>query len=315
MKRILLDCDPGIDDSLAIILATKSPELKIEALTAVTGNLLADWTSINARKTLEFIHREDIPVAQGMLRPLVRNYPRDPFSHGDDGLGNSNLPAPRMKLDPRFASRMIRDVIHAFPNEITVIATGPLTNIAMVLLEEPSISQLIRELIVIGGSFGFNEYAFTNATGDNPVSEWNVFVDPEAAKIVFHSGITITAIGLDVATHPNINLREGHSRVLEDSQRPEAKYMLGLIQFVKQRGFQDYCVLIDSMAIAAAIDPTLIKTQRIHVDVETQSGLSLGQTVVDRRNNFRWDHLPQINAAYDADFEKFHDLLIRRMAT
>lgn len=314
MKHIILDCDPGIDDSIAIILAARSPELKIEAITTVTGNLLADRTSVNARKTLELIQREDIPVAQGCLHPLVRKYPRDPFSHGDDGLGNTHLPEPHMKLDPRFATQVICDTVHAFAGNITLVATGPLTNVALAILQEPEIAKMVNDLIIIGGAFGFNEYASTNATGDNPVSEWNIFVDPEAAKIVFHSGMPITAIGLDVATHPGINLSPQYWQLLENSNRVEAKYMLGLLNFVKQRGFQDYCVMIDAMAIAAAIDPTLVDTQKIHVDIETQSDLALGQTVVDRRNNFRWSHLPQIQGACGADFQRFHDLLIQRLA-
>ena len=200
MRRILLDCDPGIDDSTAIIFALKSNLIKVEAITAVSGNLTADRTSINALKTLELLDVVDIPVAQGMMKPLVRAFPHDPFSHGDDGLGNTQLPVPELQLDQRFGPDLIIETVNQFVGEITLVATGPLTNIAVALMKAPDIVDKVDRLILIGGAFGFNEYASTYATGDNPVSEWNVYVDPEAARLVFHSGIPITAIGLDVAT-------------------------------------------------------------------------------------------------------------------
>lgn len=314
MKRILLDCDPGIDDSTAIILALKCEALKIEAITTVSGNLRADQTAINALKTLELIGKHDVPVAQGTLKPLVRPNPRDPFSHGDDGLGNTGLPAPSLALDPRFAPEVIVDTVNRHAGDITLVATGPLTNIAYALMKAPEIVPKINELIIIGGAFGFNEYAARYATGDNPVSEWNIYVDPEAAHLVFHSGIPITAIGLDVATHPEINFRDKDITQLKSAHNRESAYLLELINFVTERNFMSYCVLIDSMAIAAAIDPTLIQTEKIYVDIETKSDLTLGQTVVDRRANFTWTHLPQIQAAYDADFGRFLDLLIETFA-
>jgi purine nucleosidase/pyrimidine-specific ribonucleoside hydrolase len=310
MKRILLDCDPGIDDSTAILFAIKSAELEIEAITTVSGNLMADRTSINALKTLELIGIDDIPVAKGIMHPLVRPYPRDPFSHGDDGLGNTGLPDPRLQLDPRFAPDVIVDTVDRFPGDIALVATGPLTNVAAALMKDPDMPRKVDQLILIGGAFGFNSYSSVYATGDNPVSEWNIFVDPESARLVFHSGIAITAIGLDVATHPSINFRESDIQKLHEAANRESAYLLDLIRFVTERNFKSYCVLIDSMAIAAAIDPTVIQTKEIFVDIETKGELTLGQTVVDFRENFTWTHLPQIKAAYDADFPRFLDMLI-----
>jgi inosine-uridine nucleoside N-ribohydrolase len=312
-KRIILDCDPGIDDAVAIILALKSPELHIEAITTETGNLLADRTGINARKILELMNRTDIPVAQGALAPLIRKYPRDPFSHGDDGLGNTGLPAPIMPLSAHFASDLIVELARQNPGEITLVATGPLTNVALALIKEPQVAKWLKQVILIGGAFGFNRYAFINATGDNPVSEWNVFVDPEAARIVFHSGLPIIAVGLDVATHPGINFAPQHIAALEKAGNRESRFLLQLFHFVEERKFQSYCVLIDSMAVAAAIQPSIIKTQNIYVDIETAGELTLGQTVVDHRLNFTWKDLPQIQAACEADFPRFHELLIQRI--
>lgn len=311
MKKVLLDCDPGIDDSLAILLAVKSSELRVEAITTVSGNLSVDATSVNALKTLELAGVEDIPVSKGMSRPLVRPLPRDPFSHGDDGLGNTGLPYPRLQLDPRFGPDVIVETIDSFPGEITLVATGPLTNVAMAILKDPDIAKKVRRLITVAGAFGFNQYAYINATGVNPVSEWNVCVDPEATQVVFRSGMPITAIGLDVATHPSVNLRREHLVALKAAGTREARYVLDLVRFVRDREFQSYCVLIDSMAVAAAIDDTIVRTKQAHVDVETKGELTLGQTVVDMRANFRWDDMPQIDAAYDADFERFLDLLVQ----
>lgn len=310
MKRVLIDCDPGIDDALAIILAVKSHKLQIEAITTVSGNLTADRCQKNALKVLELLGVDSIPVAKGSLKPLVRPFPSDPFSHGNDGLGNTALPEPTLTPSSRFAPDIIVEIVNRFPNDITLITTGPLTNIALALMRDPDLPSKVDELIIIGGAFGFNRSAALNATGDNPVSEWNIYVDPEAARLVFHSGIKLTAIGLDVATHRDINFRPSDIEQLKAANNRETQFALDLVNFSAGRGFQSYTVLIDSTAIAAAIDPTLIQYQTIHVDIETQGELTRGQTVTDIRDNFRWTHLPSINAAYNADFGGFLDLVV-----
>jgi inosine-uridine nucleoside N-ribohydrolase len=313
MKRILIDCDPGIDDSIALVMALKSPELNVEAISAVTGNLQADRTSMNARKILEMLGRTEVPVSQGSMLPLSGEYPHDPFSHGKDGLGNTRLPESRIKLDPRPAIEMIYQTVKKFPGECTILCLGPLTNIAMTILQHPDLVDIVKDLILIGGAFGFNRYGLEYATGGNPSSEWNIFVDPEAARIVFHSGIAITAIGLDVATHAALEVDHEHKTRLQKSHKPEADYFLQLLRYVENRGFRSYCVLIDSLAIAAAIEPNLFKTRTIYVDIATQGKLTRGQTVVDHRKNFQWDDLPQISAAYDANFSAILELLVNRI--
>jgi len=313
IKRVLIDCDPGIDDSIALILALKSRELKVEAITAVTGNLQSTMTSKNARKILEMVGKAEVPVSKGSMLPLNGIYPHDPFSHGEDGLGNTYLPESDIKLDPKPATEMIYHTVKKFPGEVTVICLGPLTNIALTILQYPEFVNLAKELIVIAGSFGFNRYGLEYATGGNPSSEWNVFVDPEAAKIVFHSGLEITAVGLDVATHPALKVNQDHRKRLRKANKPETNYFLQLIQFVENRGFRAYCVLIDSLAVAAAIRPDLIKTRKVYVDIATEGKLTRGQTVVDHRKNFQWNDLPQISAAYKVDFPVFLELLVSRI--
>lgn len=310
MKKIILDCDPGMDDSMAIVMAAKAPELKLMAVTTVNGNYPADITCINARKVLEIIGREDIPVAKGMERPMVRNAPKDPFTHGKDGQAENFLPDPKMPLDSRHAVDLLIDLIKENPGEITVIATGPMSNIAMAITKAPEIKRMIKEIIAISGAFGLNEYAFLNATGDTPQSEWNVYVDPEASKIVYESGIPMTALGLDVATHFDVDFTEEEIKSLEDSEKKEAGFLRQAIRFNGNRGFDAYCTVIDCMAVAYAIDSSLVQTMKTRVGVETKDGLTLGMTVVDRRHHHVWENLPIIEIGCDVDYERFLKLVL-----
>ena len=310
MKKIILDCDPGMDDSMAIVMAAKAPGLKLMAVTTVNGNYPADITCINARKVLEMLGREDIPVAKGMERPMVRNAPKDPFTHGKDGHAENFLPDPKMPLDSRHAVDLLIDLIKENPGEITVIATGPMSNIAMAITKAPEIKSMIKEIIAISGAFGLNEYAFLNATGDTPQSEWNVYVDPEASKIVYESGIPMTALGLDVATHFDVDFTEEEIKSLEDSEKKEAGFLRQAIRFNGNRGFDAYCTVIDCMAVAYAIDSSLVQTMKTRVGVETKDGLTLGMTVVDRRHHHVWENLPIIEIGCDVDYERFLKLVL-----
>jgi purine nucleosidase/pyrimidine-specific ribonucleoside hydrolase len=309
MKKILLDCDPGMDDSMAIVMACKSPELDLVAITTVNGNYPVDITSVNALKILELLGRTDIPVGRGMAHPIVRESPKDPFTHGEDGQGNANLPAPTMKISDSHAVGMIIDLVKAHPHELTLVATGPLSNIAMAITQAPEIKPLIKEIVAISGAFGLNQYSFLNATGDTPQSEWNVYVDPEAAKLVYSSGIPFTAIGLDVATNFGVDFSDGDIAQLKASDNKEARFLINAIGFVRGRGFDAYCAVIDCMAVGYAIDPELVATRDAHVGVETKDGLTLGMTVRDGRHHHVWTQLPAIRIAVDADYAKFLDLL------
>lgn len=310
MKKIILDCDPGMDDSMAIVMAAKSPELKLMAVTTVNGNYPADVTCVNARKVLEMLGREEIPVAKGMERPMVRNAPKDPFTHGKDGQAENFLPDPEIPLDSRHAVDLLIDLIKENPGEITVIATGPMSNIAMAITKAPEIKSMIKEIIAISGAFGLNEYAFLNATGDTPQSEWNVYVDPEASKLVYESGIPMTALGLDVATHFDVDFTEEEIKSLEDSEKKEARFLRQAIRFNGNRGFDAYCTVIDCMAVAYAIDSSLVQTMKTRVGVETKDGLTLGMTVVDRRHHHVWTNLPVIEIGCDVDYERSLKLVL-----
>ena len=309
MKKIILDCDPGMDDSMAIVMAAKASQLELLAVTAVNGNYPVDITSTNARKVLEMIGRTDIPVARGMGTPLVRPSPSDPFTHGEDGQAEKPLAEPTMPLSPLHAADLIIETVKKYPHEVTMVCTAPMSNLAMALMKAPEIKDLIPGIIAISGAFGLNQYAFANATGDTPQSEWNVFVDPDAAKLVYSSGIPLVALGLDVATHFDVNFSEQDIEDFKNSDRPEAHFLYQAIQFVHGRGYDAYCTIIDCMAIAYAIDPTLVETIQGHVGIETQSPLTLGMTVLDARHHHVWTHLPVVEIGAKADCGRFLKML------
>lgn len=309
MTNVLIDTDPGMDDAIAIAVAHKSSGLTIRAITAVTGNLPSDRTAANARKILDLLDAPDIPVGQGPTRPSAGDYPVDPFSHGSDGLAESDLPDSTRELDPRGAAQLIVDTVNASPGEITILGLGPMTNVAQALDIDPELPSKVSQLVIIGGSFGATPYAWSQATGANPVSEWNVFVDPEAAKRVFHAGFNLLAMGLDVGTHPEINFRPGDLDRLRASTRPEARFAVRVIDFVKGRGYQSYCSLIDSTAVAAVLDPSLVETDTVLCDVALGDELTRGMTVVDRRNHHAWTDMPRIRIATGLDFGRFLDLV------
>ena len=314
MRKILIDTDPGIDDSVAIMLAIQSGKLDVRAITTVSGNLTADRCSANARKILDLIGAADIPVARGTQKPLSRPYPKDPFSHGDDGLANLGLPASQRPEDPRFAPNLIVEIVNAHAGDITLVTLGPLTNLALALLQDPELPRKVSSLVAIGGAYGFNSAGSRRATGDNPVSEWNIYADPEAAKLVFDAGVPLTAIGLDVATHENIELGPAHRQALARSTRKSAWFLAGAVSFVEQRGFRSYCALIDALAVASLLDPAILRTERVRVGIETQGELTTGQTVVDRREHFQWTHLSLIDAAVEVDGERFLQCLMSGVA-
>jgi purine nucleosidase/pyrimidine-specific ribonucleoside hydrolase len=314
MKNVIIDTDPGMDDAVAIMFALGSQKLNVKALTAVSGNLQADRTAANARKILTMMGAETIPVARGPQTPLQRPYPKDPFSHGDDGLANLGMPESPMAEDPRAAAEVIVDLVNANRGEISLLGLGPLTNIALAVRRDPDLPKKVDELIIIGGSYGFHAAGAKRATGDNPASEWNIYVDPEAAKIVFEAGFNLLAIGLDVATHPKIDLSAQRRAALAGSDKTSAWFLRGVLDFVEGRGFGSYCGLIDALAVAAAIDRSLFTTEILKVGIETKGEFTLGETVVDRREHFRWEHLPSIEVACDVDSERFFDLLLQAIA-
>jgi len=203
MKHIILDTDPGIDDALAFILAFNSPELKVETVTTVAGNVNHTKVHKNAKRLLEFLAVEDVPVCAGAVTPLVKKLGHAEEFHGKTGLGDSTLPEPTMKTDPRSAVDIILEKADELGKNLTLVAVGPLTNIAVAILADPMLPEKVDKLVIMGGAFNLTSYGHGNA---NSVAEFNIWLDPEAAKIVFNSGIPMVAAGLDTTTHPDYSM-------------------------------------------------------------------------------------------------------------
>lgn len=310
---ILIDCDPGIDDAVAILLSLASPEFDLRAITTVSGNLTADICARNANRVLDLAQADNIKVARGPLKPLVRPYPRDPFSHGADGLADLNLPQSSRTIAGDFAPDVILETAEAANGDLHLVCLGPLTNLALACIKDPGLPSKVASVTLIGGAFGFHQAGSTRATGDNPASEWNIYVDPEAADIVFRAGFDLRAVGLDVATHPEVELGPDHRARLQRAGTAAAQFLLDVTAFVERRGFRSYCGLIDAIAVSCLVDPDILDFQEIGVLIETESKIALGQTVVDRRENFRWPDLPTIKAAARIDATSYLDLLVTRL--
>ncbi|MBD3206289.1 nucleoside hydrolase, partial [Candidatus Bathyarchaeota archaeon] len=206
MKNIILDTDPGVDDALAILLALNSPEIKLEAVTTVAGNVNHSKGHLNAKKLLEFMGEKDIPVCRGAENPLIGEISHAEEFHGKTGLGNAVLPEPSMRTHPLNAVEMILNKADDLGKKLTLVAIGPQTNIASAILADPSLPKKVGGLVIMGGAFNLTPYGFGNA---NPVAEFNIWHDPEAAKIVFNSGIELTCAGLDTTTHPEYRMSKG----------------------------------------------------------------------------------------------------------
>jgi purine nucleosidase/pyrimidine-specific ribonucleoside hydrolase len=301
-KRIIIDCDPGIDDAIAILAALGSNAFDVHAITSVPGNVPSSVGAANAQKIVRLAGRPETTVAKGADHPLNGSLSPDPFSHGSDGLADTNLPAPETPLDPRDAATLIVEAADASAGQLTLVEIGPMTNLALALELDPHLPQKLESVVAIAGMFGLNEYGWRHATGDNPTSEWNVFVDPEAARRVIHAGFNLTLLGLDVATHPNNTVSDRVLNRLAQSKGPAAQFLCDAIEFVTSRGFNRYCSLIDPLAVTFAARPALFKTEVLAIDVETEGRLTRGQTVVERRSHFRWPELAPVSVVVDVDY-------------
>jgi inosine-uridine nucleoside N-ribohydrolase len=309
LKHVLIDTDPGVDDALALLLAFSSPELRIEGLTTVAGNVSLELGSLNALKLLDFLGVEDVPVVAGADKPLLRKC-RDASSiHGETGLGGATLPEPKGSLDERGAVEFILEKVDELGRDLTLIPIGPLTNIAGAILTRPSVIDEVSGLVIMGGAFDFTPYGHGNVS---PVAEFNVWHDPEAAKIVFDSGIPITAIGLDVTTDPANRLTEAHFKEIKDAGSKQATFVADLCRHLMER--HGGVSLHDPLAVAAVIDPSLVGTKRVFVEVETRGELTRGMTLVDRRQTHRGESKEtNVEACVSVDSPRFLDMIFERV--
>lgn len=314
-KKLIIDCDPGTDDSVCIIMSLTHPEVELLAITTESGNLPSDKTAANALRILEYMDRADIPVAQGPMHPMLREYPKDPYCHGEDGLGNHFFPEPKLKPVDKTPAQLIVETVLANPGEVTLLCTSCLTNIAIAFMSHPEIIPLIKEIYHIGGAYGITEYAFRNATGDNPMSEWNIFVDPEAAKIVYESDVKLTSIGLDIAFNPDaVNISDATIEKLKGLHNRQAKYALEIIDYIDgNNSIEDKGIFIngpiDTTAMCCFLNPDIMTDVRdIHVAIDCGGPLTRGMTIWDRRDHFQWEDLPTIRTVFAIDGDKYQEV-------
>ena len=274
-RRVIIDTDPGVDDAMAILLALNSPELEVDALTVVAGNVEQPQGLENALKIVSLAGRCNVVVAGGAKHPLNQKLITAQFWHGKNGLAGVELPPSKCKADDRFGPDLIIEMVHAHPHEITLIPVGPLTNIALAVSKDPSIVPLIHDIVIMGGSVGGGNV--------NGAAEANIYNDPEAAQIVFQAGWPVTMVGLDVGDKTLLSqkyldqLTAKHGPV-NDFIAGVAKYLIDLSAKFGSPGTPMY----DPLAVGVAIDPTLVKAPSMHVDVETRGDFTRGETVANR---------------------------------
>ncbi len=319
-KRVIIDTDPGTDDAMAIILALNSPELKVEALTVVPGNVDGRQGLENALKIVSLAGRCDVTVASGAQHPLNQKLITAQFWHGKNGLANVELPPTKCKADPRFGPDLIIEMVHKYPHEITLIPVGPLTNIALAVSKDPSIAALVKDIVIMGGSI----------TGGNVngAAEANIYNDPEAAQIVFNAGWMVTMVGSDVGERTLITRK--YLAELQSLHGPQSDFIAKIADFYLNRseksGYSG-AAMYDPLAVGIALDPTLGTLKEMHVDVETKGEFTRGETVANRmgsneNNVLHGDHYeiegvidlkPNARVCVASDADRFLNLFISRI--
>jgi len=303
--------DGGIDDALTLILALRSPELEVAGITAVSGNVPVEQAAINGLRVVELVNRPDVWVARGLANPLIRDPIRATSFHGSDGLGDSNLPKPTTKPHEKNALDLIsEEIVSTKSRGLSLIATGPLTNIAALFTKDPDAAKKVDDLVIMGGAYGLTKYGVGNET---PVAEFNIYSDPEAAKIVFESGVSLKAVGLDVTMVPDaqfspkeyVRVKQGKSRLAQFAAKILAKTMGRWRRFA----------LHDPMAVAVKVRPSLFKFEKHPVAVETKGEYSRGTTIPDRREWLPKSKLlgQRVSICKNVRSDEFKELLLNHL--
>jgi inosine-uridine nucleoside N-ribohydrolase len=300
---ILLDCDPGHDDAIALLLALASPEVELLGVTTTYGNQTLEKTTANALRVLELVGRGDVPVASGAAAPLVRPLTVAAHVHGESGLDGPVLPPPALRPVDVPAVELLRDRITSTGRPVTLVATGPLTNVALLLSEHGS--EGLERIVVMGGAI-----AEGNMT---PAAEFNIWADPEAAQQVFHAGLDVTMIGLDV-THKAVTRPALQERFRRSGR--VGTVVAELVDFFTEYHRTTYgwdgAPIHDAVAVAQVIDGGLVDTRLRNVEVELESELCRGRTVVDLWR--RTDRPVNAHVGVDLARDRFFELLVERIA-
>jgi purine nucleosidase len=312
-RKIIIDCDPGHDDAMAILLAHGDPGVEICAITTVAGNQTLEKTTLNAQRVCTVAGITNVPIAAGCDRPLLRKLVTAHRTHGESGLDGPSFGEPTVSVADVHAVDLIIDLVMESPGEITLVPIGPLTNIAMALRKEPRLVENVREVVLMGGA-----YTRGNST---PAAEFNIFVDPEAAAAVFDAGWPLTMVGLDL-THRALATRPVVERIAALGT-PLSKIVVELIEFFTSAYIETGSTLQardgrlskfeappvhDGCCIARIVRPELVKCVEAFVVVETAGTWSAGMTLVDFDNSLGRE--PNALVATELDFDGFWDLML-----
>ncbi len=305
---IILDVDTGVDDAFAVLFAAMHPAINLLGITCVDGNTNVDQVVANTLKVLDAAGAGDIPVARGAVRPLLGKSQYAEYVHGADGMGDLGIAPSARKVDSRSAVELLRDLIESSKEPVTLVPVAPLTNIALFLRAFPETAKKIHRIVLMGGS--------ASAGNATPAAEFNVWHDPEAAAIVFQSGVPITMYGLDVFMRPGITSQE--AALLRKSPELSAQFAGKLIEAFIERLHVSPITLGDFGAVATAIHPELFTTEMFDVVVDTSSGPARGQTICDRRDAFLKDLEPlsledsaSVRVVLDLDVEAVRQLWLK----
>jgi inosine-uridine nucleoside N-ribohydrolase len=312
-RSVILDMDVGIDDTVAICYLAGHPEIHVEALGSVHGNVPAPLGAMNARRVLERCGMGAVPVAVGCWRPMAQPLATAEWVHGEDGLGNTNQPPPADPPGPEHAVHQLLRLVHERPGELDILATGPLTNLGTALLMDPELPTLVRSVVIMGGA--------ANGIGNaSPTAEANIWHDPEAAELVFNAGWPLTMVGLDV-TGPTM-LEEAEVAALAASDSPQARFVSAILDHylgVYAAAFtgRRVCSLHDPLAAGVLVDPSLV-TQALDAEVHVSTASATrGMTVVDQRPKYAATERegPLTRVAMAVDSKRFVDDLMTILTT
>ena len=300
-RPFIIDCDTGTDDVIAIAAALYCDQVEVKAVTSVNGNVAHKYTSKNNLDLLEYLGFDDIPVAKGADSPIMDNPYHSDGTHGNTGLGNIKLPdAAHKQFDKRLASELIYQTAVEEKGELELLVIGPMTNIAICIMEHPDLKDLVKHIWFMGGSVIGGNVTTT--------AEFNIWIDPMAAHIVTQSGIPQTMVGLDVTTAAA--MKEHHAEELRACGTKAALLCADLLDYMferRDRGGED-AIMHDAMAFAAAVCPECLECRDFYVDVECFGQYTKGHTMVDRRG--RLGKAPNVSVALKVDEEKFCSWLV-----
>lgn len=299
MRKVILDVDTGVDDALAILYGLESGQLDFLGITTVNGNVPLEMVNRNTLKVLQLAGREDLKVYSGAESPLMREAEHEFKVHGSDGIGNAlDDVTLEMELEHQFAADFIIESAREHRKELTLVMVGPLTNLALALKKEPRLAGWIGEVIIMGGLV-----SLAGRGNTLPTSEFNIYADAEAARIVFHSGAEVTLVSMDVTLQTFLTI--DHIEAMKGKKYYNfIKRSTDVFRsFSMQRYNVNGCALHDPLTVGFAMNREFLKTKKYYVDVETISPLSYGQTICDFRN--LWKKEPNVNVCLDVDAEGF----------